>query len=63
MAGVIKEIKVGPGHNVEEGQVVLIMEAMKMDIDVPSPVAGIVAEVSVNPGDTVNAKQQLMVIH
>jgi biotin carboxyl carrier protein len=36
---------------------------MKMDIDVPSPVAGIVAEVSVNPGDTVNAKQQLMVIH
>jgi biotin carboxyl carrier protein len=63
MTGVIKEIKVGPGHSVEEGQVVLIMEAMKMDIDVPSPVAGIVAEVSVKPGDTVNAKQQLMVIH
>lgn len=63
MTGVIKEIKVGPGHTVEEGQVVLIMEAMKMDIDVPSPVAGIVAEVAVKPGDTVNAKQQLMVIH
>jgi biotin carboxyl carrier protein len=63
MTGVIKEIKVGPGHTVEEGQVVLIMEAMKMDIDVPSPVAGIVAEVSVKPGDTVSAKQQLMVIH
>ena len=63
MTGVVKEIKVGPGHTVEEGQVVLIMEAMKMDIDVPSPLAGIVAEVSVKPGDTVNAKQQLMVIH
>jgi biotin carboxyl carrier protein len=63
MTGVVKEIKVGPGHSVEEGQIVLIMEAMKMDIDVPSPVAGIVAEVSVKPGDTVNAKQQLMVIH
>ena len=63
MTGVIKEIKVGPGHSVEEGQVVLIMEAMKIDIDVPSPVAGIVAEVSVKPGDTVNAKQQLMLIH
>jgi biotin carboxyl carrier protein len=63
MTGVIKEIKVGPGHTVEEGQVVLIMEAMKMDIDVPSPVAGVVAEVSVKPGDTVKAKQQLMVIH
>ncbi len=63
MTGVIKEIKVGPGHAVEEGQVVLIMEAMKMDIDVPSPAAGIVVEVSVKAGDTVNAKQQLMVIH
>ena len=63
MTGVIKEIKIGPGQTVEEGQVVLIMEAMKMDIDVPSPVAGTVAEVSVKPGDSVNAKQQLMVIH
>jgi biotin carboxyl carrier protein len=62
MTGVIKEIKVGPGHSVEEGQVVLIMEAMKMDIDVPAPVAGIVIEVSVKSGDTVNAKQQLMMI-
>ena len=63
MTGVIKEVKVGPGHTVEEGQIVLIMEAMKMDIDVPSPVAGVVAEVSVKVGDTINAKQRLMVIH
>jgi biotin carboxyl carrier protein len=63
MTGVIKEIKVGPGFNVEQGQIVLIMEAMKMDIDVPSPASGVVAEVSVKVGDTVNAQQQLMVIH
>jgi biotin carboxyl carrier protein len=63
MTGVIKEIKVGPGFNVEQGQVVLIMEAMKMDIDVPSPASGVVAEVSVKVGDTVNAQQKLMVIH
>lgn len=63
MTGVIKEIKAGVGHSVEQGQVVLIMEAMKMDIDVPSPVSGVVAEVSVHPGDNVNTKQQLMIIH
>ena len=63
MTGVIKEIKVGPGHNVEQGQVVLIMEAMKMDIDVPSPAAGVVAEVLVKAGDTISAQQKLMVIH
>ena len=63
MTGVIKEIKVGPGFNVEQGQIVLIMEAMKMDIDVPSPAAGVVAEVLVKAGDTVSAQQKLMVIH
>jgi biotin carboxyl carrier protein len=62
MTGVIKEIKVGPGHNVEQGQVVLIMEAMKMDIDVPCPATGVVAEVLVKVGDTVNAQAKLMVI-
>jgi biotin carboxyl carrier protein len=63
MTGVIKEIKVGPGFNVEQGQIVLIMEAMKMDIDVPSPASGVVTEVLVKVGDTVNANQKLMVIH
>jgi biotin carboxyl carrier protein len=63
MTGVIKEIRVGPGQTVEQGQVVLIMEAMKMDIDVPSPASGVVAEVLVKAGDTVSAQQKLMVIH
>jgi biotin carboxyl carrier protein len=63
MTGVVKEIKVAPGHNVEQGQVVLIMEAMKMDIDVPSPASGVVAEVLVKTGDTIAAQQKLMVIH
>ena len=63
MTGLIKEISVAPGHNVEQGQIVLIMEAMKMDIDVPSPASGVVAEVLVKAGDTVNAQQKLMVIH
>lgn len=63
MAGIVKEIKVTVGYTVEEGQVVLIMEAMKMDIDVQAKASGIVAEVSVKQGDTVSVNQQLMVIH
>ena len=63
MTGVVKEIRVSVGHNVQKGQVVLVMEAMKMDIDVPTPTAGIVAEVSVRAGESVSAKQQLLVVH
>ena len=62
MTGVVKEIKVSVGHSVEAGQVVLVMEAMKMDIDVPAVAPGVVAEISVRPGDNVEARQQLMVI-
>jgi biotin carboxyl carrier protein len=62
MTGVIKELKVGVGHSVQTGQVVLVMEAMKMDIDVPAVAPGVVAEISVRPGDNVEAQQRLMVI-
>ena len=62
MTGVVKEIKVGVGHSVEAGQIVLVMEAMKMDIDVPAVAAGVVAEISVRPGDNVEARQPLMVV-
>ncbi len=62
MTGVIKEISVEAGHKVELGQVVVVMEAMKMDIDVQAPMAGVVAEVAVKAGDTVNAQQTLLII-
>ena len=62
MTGVVREIKVAVGHSVEAGQVVLVMEAMKMDIDVPAVSSGVVAEVLVRPGDNVEARQTLMVI-
>jgi biotin carboxyl carrier protein len=62
MTGVVKEIRVAVGHTVEVGEVVLVMEAMKMDIDVPAVSPGVVAEVLVRPGDNVEARQTLMVI-
>ena len=60
MTGMIKELKVADGQRVEKGQVVLIMEAMKMDIDVQAPAVGVVAEISVRQGDNVQARQKLM---
>ena len=60
MVGVVKEVLVDSGAAVNEGDRVIIMEAMKMDIDVVSHVSGTVAEVAVSPGENVTEGQQLM---
>ncbi len=62
MSGVIKDLKVSDGQKVEKGQVVMVMEAMKMDIDVPAPESGTVTEISVRQGDNVKTNQKLMSI-
>jgi len=62
ITGVVKEIKSTSGQRVEKGQVVLVMEAMKMDIDVYAPVSGVVNEVLVQQGDSVRANQLLLTV-
>ncbi len=62
MTGVVKSMSVGVGDSVSAGQVVMVMEAMKMDVDVQSPRDGKIAAIAVNPGDSVNAKQSLMTL-
>ena len=44
---------IAAGASVTEGQMVLVMEAMKMDIDVFAPIAGTVSEVLVRDGQSV----------
>lgn len=53
MPGVIRKILVEPGESVEAGQPLLILEAMKMENEVGSPIGGTVASIEVSPGDTV----------
>ncbi len=60
MAGVIKEILVSAGDSVNAGDRVIVMEAMKMDIDVVAHDPGTVAEVSVAAGENVTEGQQLL---
>ncbi len=62
LAGNIFEVLVKPGQKVEEGERVLVLEAMKMETDVAAPRAGTVAEVRVKPGDAVAVGDVLLTI-
>jgi len=50
------------GDTVAEGDVIMILEAMKMEIDIPSPQAGTIASIDVNTNDAVQDGQLLATI-
>jgi acetyl-CoA carboxylase biotin carboxyl carrier protein len=54
MAGNVWKVLVEVGDQVEEGQDVVILESMKMEIPIAAEFAGTVKEVKVNEGDFVN---------
>lgn len=54
MAGNIWKVVVGVGDKVSEGQEVVILESMKMEIPITAESAGVVEEIVINEGDFVN---------
>jgi acetyl-CoA carboxylase biotin carboxyl carrier protein len=54
MAGNVWKVLVKAGDQVEEGQDVVILESMKMEIPIAAEFDGTVKEVKVNEGDFVN---------
>ncbi|CAN5689030.1 acetyl/propionyl/methylcrotonyl-CoA carboxylase subunit alpha [soil metagenome] len=62
MQGTIVKVDVAVGDVVTAGQVVCVLEAMKMENNVTSDVAGTVAEVKVEPGQAVGAGDIAVVI-
>ena len=62
MPGKVIELRVAEGDSVESGQVLLIMEAMKMEHTVTAPQDGTVAQVTVSAGDQVDADALLVVV-
>jgi len=54
MAGNVWKVLVNIGDKVEEGQSVVILESMKMEIHVTADEPGIVKELKVNEGDFVD---------
>lgn len=62
MVGKILKIEKQVGEHVDEDDVVIVMEAMKMEIPVGAPVGGTIKEIKVAPGQAVEAEQVLAVI-
>ena len=60
MPGLIKEIKVQPGQQIKAGQVLIILEAMKMENEIVAPRDAMVTGVSVSKGQTVSAGAHLL---
>ncbi|MCS7262169.1 MAG: sodium-extruding oxaloacetate decarboxylase subunit alpha [Aquificaceae bacterium] len=54
ISGKVVNIKVSVGQKVEEGEVLFVVEAMKMENEVHSPVEGVVEEIFVSVGDVIN---------
>ena len=63
LPGAVFKVLVSAGDTVEVDQVVIILEAMKMEIEVKSTVAGVVADVPVSVGDQIVADQTLVNIN
>jgi pyruvate carboxylase subunit B len=62
MPGTIVDVKVKIGDMVQAGDAVLVIEAMKMENEVPAPVAGTVKAIHVAKGDSVNPDEALVEI-
>lgn len=62
MPGNILDVKVSNGASVKSGDVLIVLEAMKMENDIVAPQDGTVAAINVNKGDSVEAGQSLIVL-
>jgi biotin carboxyl carrier protein len=62
MTGRIVRIDVETGDEVSEGDVLLVIEAMKMENEITAPVSGTVKEIDVSAGARVSEGDTLLVI-
>jgi biotin carboxyl carrier protein len=62
MPGLILDVMVKEGDHVKSGEMVVKMEAMKMENEIPSSVDGIVKSVAVQKGDSVSTGETLVEI-
>ncbi|MDZ5433960.1 urea carboxylase [Pseudomonas fluorescens] len=62
IAGNLWQVQVETGSRVEAGDVLVILESMKMEIPLLAPMAGVVREIRVQPGSAVRAGQRVVVL-
>jgi len=57
MNGIVVKVAAQPGQSIQPGDILLVLEAMKMETNITSPIAGKIAKVNVNVGDSVQGGQ------
>jgi biotin carboxyl carrier protein len=62
MPGKVVKIAVAAGSEVQEGQGIVILEAMKMENEIKSPIDGVIKEMGVTEGQTVESGALLFVV-
>ncbi len=62
LAGVVLKVKVNVGAHIAEGDVVMVLEAMKMETEIRAKVGGIVSAVNVKQGDSVAVGDALVML-
>jgi len=60
MPGLVIDIKAEPGQEIEKGDLLLVLEAMKMENNIKSPNAGIVKSIEIEQGQAVEKNQVLI---
>src|ERR1035441_9069734 len=60
VSGIVASVAAQPGQTLQVGDILLVLEAMKMETQVSAPVAGKVAAIKVKAGDSVQSGQVLV---
>lgn len=62
MPGTVVEVKVNEGQNVEKGQIVAVLESMKMQLEIRSPIKGIITKLMTVSGGKVEKGKALALV-
>jgi methylmalonyl-CoA carboxyltransferase small subunit len=60
VSGIVASISTQPGQKLQVGDVLLVLEAMKMETQVTAPISGQIAAIKVKAGDSVQSGQVLV---
>jgi methylmalonyl-CoA carboxyltransferase 1.3S subunit len=57
VSGIVVKVAAQPGQSIQTGDILMVLEAMKMETNITAPVSGKIAAVKVNAGDSVQSGQ------
>lgn len=62
LPGKVSDVKVHEGSEIKADDAILLLEAMKMEIEIGAETSGVLKEIKVKPGDVVETGQLLAII-